>query len=403
MGLLNATLAFAEEKFWPEKVKVGGEFRVRTESQINYDFDTSQPDTDTFVLIRTRVYLDLNPNKDIRLFAMFQDSETIDQTTALIKTPTRHQFYQGFFYVKNDSALTTSVKGGRQELVYGDQRLIGNFDWSNLGRFFDGLVIRMENQNFWLDLFGTRIKPPGGTEQQFAGAYGHWKKLPQGELEPYILVLHGNQAGLNGGELSLVTLGSRITGKFKKNFDYGFEGAYQIGKNNGLLNSAFATHARFGYTFPKSWKPRLGIEYNFASGDGTPGVGTATTFNNLFPTNHDKYGFMDLFSWKNLQDIRLNFTTIPFSFMSTTLDYHAFFLPEPANGAFLASQAQLRPGAPGASPFAGQEIDVLLKFKPIKYFDAWVGYSVFFPGTFFSDTGGSDIAQFAYVQFSARY
>jgi hypothetical protein len=89
--------------------------------------------------------------------------------------------------------------------------------------------------------------------------------------------------------------------------------------------------------------------------------------------------------------------------MSTTLDYHAFFLPEPANGAFLASQAQLRPGAPGASPFAGQEIDVLLKFKPIKYFDAWVGYSVFFPGTFFSDTGGSDIAQFAYVQFSARY
>src|SRR4029453_18010068 len=157
--------AYSEEGIWPKKVKVGGEFRVRLESQINYDFDNSQPDSDTFVLIRTRVYLDAHPVKNLRLFAMFQDSETLDQTTALIKTPTRHQFYQGFLYAKNDLPLATSIKGGRQELIYGDQRLIAIFDWGNLGRSFDGAVLRLENDDFWIDLFGTRIQPPNGLEQ----------------------------------------------------------------------------------------------------------------------------------------------------------------------------------------------------------------------------------------------
>jgi uncharacterized protein involved in response to NO len=391
------------EKIWPDKVKVGGEFRTRIESQINYDFDTSTPDTDTFVLFRTRVYLDINPSEDIRLFAMFQDARTVDQTTALIKPPDQTTLYQGFFFIKNDSPLATHVKIGRQELIYGDQRLIGNFDWNNLGRYFDGMALRLENPDFWLDLFGTRIKPPGKTEQQFAGAYARWKKFPEGELEPYVLVLHGSMAGLNSGELSLVTMGTRLTGKFKKQFDYGFEGAYQAGESDGHRVSAFATHARLGYTFLLKWKPRLGMEYNFASGDQTPGVGTVTTFNNLFPSNHDKYGYMDLFAWKNLHDIRFSFHSWPTSFMSAGLDYHAFFLPNPADGTFLASGAQLRPGSPGASPFAGQELDILFKFKPIKYFDALVGYSVFFPGGFYQDTGPSDIAQFFYTQFTARY
>ncbi len=294
-------------------------------------------------------------------------------------------------------------KMGRQELIYGDQRLVGNFDWGNLARSFDGAVIRVENPDFWLDLFGTRIHP-NVNEYQFAGAYGHWKKFPQGELEPYVLVLHSSTAGLGSGDLGIVTIGSRIVGKFKKNYDYGFEGAYQTGKNAGNLVSAFATHFRLGYTFSPSFKPRIGIEYNFASGDKNPGTGTVTTFNNLFPTNHDKYGYMDLFSWRNLHDIRANFSVAPTSFMTASADYHAFFLPDPENGTFLFNGTQLRAGAPGVSDFAGQELDFLIKFKPpTKYFDGLVGYSVFFPGGFYNDTGGAHTAQFFYTQVTARY
>jgi hypothetical protein len=240
-------------------------------------------------------------------------------------------------------------------------------------------------------------------ENQFAGVYGHWKKFPGGDLEPYALVLHNDNGGLAKGELTLLTLGTRLTGKFRKNFDYGFEGAYQTGESGGSTVSAFAIHTRFGYTFPIKVKPRLGMEFNFASGDGNPMTGKVTTFNNLFPTNHDKYGYMDLFSWKNLEDLRAGVLLQPTSFMKAHLDYHLFFLPEPANGQFLANGAQGRAGAPDVSSFAGQEIDLLFKFEPIKYFDGWIGYSVFFPGGFFRDTGGADVAQFFYAQVTARY
>ncbi len=403
-GLRLAESAEAKEpKLWPDKIKVGGEFRTRVELRTNEDLNSAVPDNDVFVLLRTRVYLDLNPTSYVRLFAMFQDSETLGQNAASIfKVPDRRKLYQAFLYLKNDAPLVTSLKMGRQEMIYGDERLIGAFNWSNLGRSFDGAVVRLENAHFWLDLFGTRIHP-AGKENQFAGAYGHWKGFPQGELEAYALYLHGSKSGLNGGSLSIVTIGSRLKGKFKKNYDYGFEGAYQTGTSGGSTVSAFATHLRFGYTFPLGFKPRLGIEYNFASGDENPGTGKVTTFNNLFPTNHDKYGYMDLFSWKNLHDIRFSFDTQPLEWLKTKLDYHAFFLPDPANGAFLASGAQWRAGAPGAGHFAGQEVDLLFTFKPWKYFDALVGYSVFFPGTFFSDTGPSDTSHFFYTQFAFRY
>lgn len=392
----------AEAKLWPDKIKVGGEFRTRFELRVNDDLSSPTPDNDAFVLLRTRVYLDLNPTSYVRLFAMFQDSETLGQSTALIKTPDRHKLYQAFLYLKNEAPLVTSLKMGRQELIYGDERLIGAFNWSNLGRSFDGAVLRLENEKFWLDLFGTRIHP-GGKEQQFAGGYGHWKGFPQGELEAYALYLHGSNSGLSAGNLSIVTIGSRIKGKFKKRFDYGFEGAYQTGSSGGSTVSAFATHVRFGHTFSPGFKPRLGIEYNFASGDENPGTGKVTTFNNLFPTNHDKYGYMDLFSWKNSHDIRFSFDTQPLEWFKTKLDYHLFFLPDPANGAFLASGAQWRPGAPGAGNYAGQELDLLFTFKPWKYVDALLGYSIFFPGTFFKDTGSSDTSHFFYTQVSFHY
>jgi hypothetical protein len=404
--LLNVCFSYSKSapaaSPWPDKVKVGGEFRARVESQINYDFTTPTPDNDTFVLLRTRVYLDLNPLPILQLFAMYQDSETLGQDSALIPTPDGHKFYQGFLLIKVPDALGFRAKAGRFEMIYGDQRLIGNNYWNNLGRSFDGGVLHLENTKFWLDIFGTRINVKG-VENQFAGVYGHWKKLPGGEAEPYVIFLHNDNGGLNMGELSLVTLGTRVTGKFKKKFDYGFEGAYQTGESGGNQVSAFAFHAKLGYTFPVKLKPRLGVEFNFASGDANPTAGTVTTFNNLFPTNHDKYGYMDLFAWKNLEEFWAGLVLQPATFMKVFLDYHLFFLPEPVNGQFLANGAQGRAGSATASPFAGQEIDVNIRFEPIKYFEGWIGYSAFFPGGFFRDTGGGDVAQFFYTQVTGRY
>ena len=397
--------AEGSKPIWPDTVKVGGEFRTRVEGQFNYDLDSSTSATDdVFVLLRTRVYLDLNPGEGVKIFGMFQDSRTLGQNTmAVFKTPSKTTWYQGYAQFVTKGKLSTRIRAGRQELKYGTERLIGAFNWGNLGRSFDAFVIRVEDPTFWADFFGARIKLPNGKEAQLAAGYSHIKKFFGGIMEPYVIVYHGNTIGRNNGELSIVTMGTRIKGKKGVHWDYDFEGAYQVGKEDGNLHSAYALHGGFGYTFTPKRRPRLAFIFNFASGDKDPQTGTVTLFNNILPTNHGKYGYIDFFSWRNMYDLSVNFSIFPVKFMKAYLAYHAFFLPEPANGVFAASGKQFRAGAPGASSFAGQEFDVLFKFTPWKYFDSLVGYSIFFPGQFFADTGISNIAQFFYAQIRFHY
>ena len=75
---------------------------------------------------------------------------------------------------------------------------------------------------------------------------------------------------------------------------------------------ACALHVGGGYTFQNCpWKPRLYFEYNFATGDDDPTDGDIGTFQNLFPSNHNKYGVMDLFARQNLSSPDVRFRVQP--------------------------------------------------------------------------------------------
>src|SRR5882672_5861779 len=85
--------------------------------------------------------------------------------------------------------------------------------------------------------------------------------------------------------------------------------------------------AQAGYTFANAWaKPRLGMEYAHGSGDSNPKDGTHETFENLFPTNHKFYGYMDFFSLQNIHDIRAIAQIKPHPRLSLAVEGHAFWL-----------------------------------------------------------------------------
>ena len=50
----------------------------------------------------------------------------------------RIDIHQGYFDIKKLFDLPLTVRVGRQEIVWGDHRVIGNFVWSNVGHVFDG-------------------------------------------------------------------------------------------------------------------------------------------------------------------------------------------------------------------------------------------------------------------------
>ncbi|MBI4411200.1 MAG: alginate export family protein [Deltaproteobacteria bacterium] len=385
-------------------LKMGGEVRIRSESPLNFGAFTpvrSPVDDDSFVLLRVRPFIESTPIREIHMYVQPQFSRGFAQEESTIANTVNvddfdlHQGYVDFQHLANDHL---SFRLGRQELAYGDERLIGTFDWSNIGRSFDAGKVSVKFDRFWIDGFASWVQRAGGN-QYFGGLYSLWDLNEGLDDEPYFLILRDNDGGLGGGALTNYTVGNRVAGTIGKQWDYGAEGALQFGESGAENIFAYAGHAHGGYTFDTKWKPRIGLEYNIASGDDAPGAGSRVeTFNNLFPTNHPRYGYMDVVGWRNMHNPRFNFQVTPLKGLTASLDYHLFFLMEPADGLYQASGASVRAGTAGASHFAGQEIDALLKYKWNKYAGFMLGYSFFNTGSFFSDTGVDKNAHFIYAQ-----
>lgn len=80
------------------------------------------------------------------------------------------------------------MRVGRQELSYGEDRLIGNLDWAMTARAFDGVfVCSSPREGLTFDSFGMLVKTPafltdagGGRFQNsgtcFTGAYARWRR-----------------------------------------------------------------------------------------------------------------------------------------------------------------------------------------------------------------------------------
>jgi hypothetical protein len=190
-------------------------------------------------------------------------------------------------------------------------------------------------------------------------------------------------------------------------FDYEFEGAFQTGEVLGRDLTAFAVHGGLGYTFDVAWKPRLGVEYNYGSGDDDPLDGDIETFQNLFPTNHKFYGQMDVFSWQNMHDAAVIVKAQPVKSVTLKAEYHAFWLASTDDVWYRANgTTAVRPLdalARKADNYAGSEVDMTAQWAVNKHVAFEAGYSHFFAGDYLSDTGASDDADFGYVQASLTF
>ena len=109
------------------------------------------------------------------------------------------------------------------------------------------------------------------------------------------------------------TLGGRAVKKFaagSARVDLTVEGYYQFGEIGPGSTAAGATtmdieayafHIDGGVTLPVPMAPRLSAEFNTASGN--KGDGKWRSFDQLYPTNHIHFGYMDRMSWKNMNHL----------------------------------------------------------------------------------------------------
>lgn len=319
--LLAGTVALAEL----QQVQVGGQIRIRG----NYMNLDSLGDS-SFVEQRTRVNVTADFTEDVSAFIELdnyhvwgRDEDTPFTSWYLCGNNFRGSndavyMYQAYIEARNmwDSLLRMRV--GRQEIMLGNQFLIGNNDTSSLfyGRPFDALRLTYGNEEFSIDGIAAKLSENfgdfGDDDMDLYVLYGSYMGIEDIMLDAYWMYVRDDDGTIatlliDGGDIDLHTLGLRGAGVVGA-FDFELEAAYQIGDVEGVRNpwfrlfnqkadvdiDEFAVNAEAGYTFDIAWQPRVFAHFAYLGG-GDP----------------DK-------SWWN------NDRTMPFSRMFSNVEYSEF-------------------------------------------------------------------------------
>ena len=185
------------------------------------------------------------------------------------------------------------------------------------------------------------------------------------------------------GTLKETTAGVRIAGKLPARLDYGVEMALQRGSLGTDDISAWAGHWQLRESLPGRGAVKLTGEYNFASGDDDPTDNVRGTFDQLYPTPHDKTGLSDQIGWKNIHHARAGVEVSPFRATPFAVNYHSWWLAEEKDAVYNVGNAALGRIATGAANrHVGQEIDVQVSRALTPQLQAAAGYAHLFPGAF---------------------
>ncbi|MEJ5341633.1 MAG: alginate export family protein [Thermogutta sp.] len=390
---------------------IGGEYRLRQHNEHMLNRDNN------FLLQRTRVYGDLHVGERLRAYA-----EAIDATSAwedLPPRPTEENRFDALNLFADAKMIDADsgdlwFRGGRQELLYGNQRLISPLDWSNTRRTFDGVKLFWRGERWNIDGFWTRPVPFSqhvnndhnfdhpDLDQEFYGLYMTRKASCGQTLDLYYL---GYAKYNDPRPFKTHTFGSRWEGKLDL-WLWEIEGAYQFGEYGPADHSAGFYTLGLGRKLARlGWEPTLWFYYDWASGDEDPTDGRHETFNQLFPLGHKYFGWMDLVGRQNIEDWNLLLTMKPHPAWEIAFWWHTFRLQEARDALYDAAGNAIRQDPTGAAGRdVGSEADVTVRWTFHPRADVLFGYSHLFPGRFLKVTpGGGDQSDFYYTQFSVRF
>jgi hypothetical protein len=388
-------------------LSVRGEFRGRIEG---FTGGAYRPDnSDSYMLDRFRVNVTATASTLAKFVVQIQDARVFDKTTGGLGVPFRDTIDLRMAYGEFGGARSM-VRAGRQELAFGEQRLIGHLNWVNNARSFDGVRATIARKAFKFDLFATSvvtIQPDAFDKSGFGnrlyGFYGSTTMaIPKATVEPYLFWRQSEGLTLETGGLGDIrqaTIGTRVAGKLPRDFDYGVEMAAQTGSVATDDLRAWAGHWVAGKTFNGApTKPRPFIEFNYATGDSNPTDGVRGTFDQLYPTGHDKLGLADQVGWRNVNHLRGGVELKPKAQWSLSGSYHSFWLASATDALYAANGvAVARSTAGTAGRYVGQEIDAQAVYTYSPQLQIGGGYAHVLPGTFLKNTTPGESYRSAYL------
>ncbi|MEK7408297.1 MAG: alginate export family protein [Acidobacteriota bacterium] len=393
----------------PWWLKAGVELRGRAEASTGIDHRPGVDDG--YYLHRIRLNATVEPHRWVRFVLQVQDA----QAPAFSRKPVPSAFANTLDLRQGYVELGLAEKGrwglrfGRQELILGEERLVGAANWGNVGRTFDAARLTYRAPGVRLDWFASAVVPVvnGRFDQPrlrngFYGFYSAFDRLPRNTVvEPYFL---WKTTAVLAGDLDIYTAGARLLGKLSRGFDYNVEMAFQGGHSARDRHRAWAGHWLLGYTAPlKDRPPRFLIEYNYASGDGNPRDGRRGTFDQLYPTNHNKYGTADRIGWRNIHDFMPGVEWKPARQWTLKLDVHTFWLASRQDAFYTEAGAVFLRNPDAASNRVGSEIDLQAIAQLSERLQLGLGYGRLFAGPYLRVSGRPGAFGYPYLMWTYRF
>ncbi len=413
----------------PLTISTGGEIRHRHMNEDNR-LRPGGPVQADYDLWRWRHYVDAKFG-DFRIYFEGIDAESFGNDAPDQPIDVNRWDLQNLFLdvalLETDFA-THTLRYGRQELLFGRQRLVSPLDWANTRRNFEGARYMIKGADFKWDFFLTR---PVNSATGFATVAANDNKFDQPNYDVWFAgsylsytgikntTIEGYWMYLDTGTIQIPTrpdgqrhlLGTRFAhlipivdgnGNEHRVWDFDTEGGFQFGNDGPAnVNAGFYTLVA-GHTWKKVlWTPRVAGLFYYGSGDRNAGGVNNNTFNTLFPLGHAYWGLSDNLSGQNLLNYTLQADVRPTKKFAVTSAVHWFQLA--SNGDTLYNVGGAPVGTPGNGRDVGQSCDLYGYYAFNPNFDISAGYSWFWYGQYIDNVAPRGDATQFYIQTSLRY
>lgn len=400
----------------PSWISLDMQIRLRTEQQTSYQYISGNDRI--YELTRTYGGATVRPTSYLTGYLQYIDTHALGLPVNIVASNMRDVFdlRQGYLELHHDNY---QLDAGRRELKYGSERVVGISDFTNNSRTWDGFYghfgDKTDKNN--VDAFSTSvvtIYPTSldkhGAGLTFHGVYGtigSW--IPNATLQPFVLVRTSprvkSQQGLYGSEVE-TTFGAETEGRLPAGFDYDVLGDLQRGSFSNDSIHAGADIAKLSYLLDfLPWKPRLGGEYDYSTGNSHQNPNRISTYDQQYPSNHNAFGLVDLFGFQNIKQQRVNLDLGPTKSLSLLIQGEALGVSSRFDSIYngAGGVAVQAPVGGFATNSIGNGFDASGKYVFHKYWVVNAGAGHFFPGTLMSANRHGAPLTLAYFSITYRF
>ncbi len=323
-------------------------------------------------------------------------------------------FRQAYLEVSHEGWVSGTLCAGRQEIVMGAGRLIGNGDWG-IGKTYDSLDLTLSRGNAKFVLLAgspvlivpTRLDQhkPG---EHFYGVYGSIRNpLPSMTVEPYLLfkqnlAVTGEKGGI--GDALIVAPGGRVAGNAPGRIDYSAEVVIERGSYSADRASAIGGTYIAGWTLNDSkLKPRISAQFSHASGDSNSKDGLRGTFDSFYASIHDYTSMTDQMGWKNMRGAKAAYDMSATGKLKFRAGFSELYLASTQDGLYNSSGTRIVLNRAATSRHVGSELGVQASYAFSKIFKASAGLSHLYAGQYLIQSKGSYGYNYPWVGFIGTF